>query len=261
MARATTRLSLLFGALLVTLAAASTPVRADSIEAGAFLATTPSPREVNYPWMNRSRWFEMHAEDVALAEAGKADLVFIGDSITEGWETTGAGPWSTHFAARGAVNFGIGGDMTQNLLWRLDNAAASALDPDAVVLLIGVNNLNLSPEGAKETALGIESVVGSLLERFPHADLLLLAVFPTGAGPDHPTRAAVQAINTAIRPLGDLDRVTYLDLGDRFLETDGRLDASIMPDYLHLSELGYERWAASILPWVEARVPLPAGSP
>src|SRR5210317_98281 len=101
----------------------------------ASIATTPNPRMKGYPWMSLSRWFNLHAEDVALAEAGESKLVFWGDSITEGWK--GEKAWNELFEPLGAVNFGIGGDMTQNLLWRLDNGSTGNLDPDRVVLLIG----------------------------------------------------------------------------------------------------------------------------
>jgi len=50
---------------------------------------TPNPRMVNYPWMSLSKWYEMHAEDVAIATEGAAPLVFIGDSITQGWNGSG----------------------------------------------------------------------------------------------------------------------------------------------------------------------------
>lgn len=224
------------------------------------IAVTPAPRLENYAWMSLGRWFEMHAEDVELAYAGDSPLLFIGDSITEGWEHAGQKHWQAEFAPRGAVDFGIGGDMTQNLLWRLDNGAAGDLDPRAVVLLIGINNTGFTGESSAEIAQGVVAVVDALQNRFPGADILLQAVFPHGEQADHPQRARVKDINRGIEHLGEREKVTYIDLGPVFLEADGSLSAEVMPDFLHLSEEGYRRWAEAIRPWVDERVPMPAES-
>jgi beta-glucosidase len=221
------------------------------------LSVSPQPRQLGYPWMPLGRWFAMHADDVALAEAGESKLIFLGDSITEGWETDGLEHWSRHFVPRGAVDFGISGDMTQHLLWRLENGAAGRLDPAAVVMLIGVNNTGFSDEPPSVIARGIRANVDRVEKAFPNADILLLAVFPYGQKADEPSRDVVTGINEAIRPLGERERVTYLDLGPVFLEPDGSLSPDVMPDFLHLSAEGYRRWAEGILPWVDERVPLP----
>ncbi|KAA9134230.1 mucin-desulfating sulfatase [Marinihelvus fidelis] len=204
--------------------------------------------------MSLARWFEMHAEDVALAEQGTSPLVFIGDSITEAWEHAGIEPWQAHFLPRGAVDFGIGGDITGNLLWRLDNGAAGQLDPKAVVLLIGINNNWFTQDPPETIAEGVIAVVDRLESDFPNADILLLGVFPAGESADDPQRARVSTINQGIRPLDERPRVTYMDIGGVFLEDDGSISAEIMPDFLHLSPEGYQRWAHAILPWVEDRV-------
>lgn len=200
----------------------------------------------------------MHAEDVAVAEAGEAPLVFIGDSITEGWEHAGAESWMTYFQPRGAVDFGIGGDITGNLLWRLDNGASGNLDPKAVVLLIGINNNWFTDDPAETIADGVIAVVEKIEATYANADILLLGVFPAGESPDDPQRARVTAINEEIRAAGQRQRVTYLDIGDIFLEADGRISSTVMPDFLHLSPEGYRRWADAILPWVDERTPLTA---
>ena len=220
------------------------------------LAVTPAPRLESYSWMSLGRWYEMHAEDVELAYAGDSPLLFIGDSITEGWQHAGAKYWKAEFEPRGAVDFGIGGDMTQNLLWRLDNGAAGELQPRAIVLLIGVNNTGFTGETPASIASGVIAVVNDLEVRFPDADILLQAVFPYGEKADDPKRAVIREINQGIEHLGQRENVTYIDLGRVFLESDGSLSAEVMPDFLHLSEEGYRRWAEAILPWVDQRVPM-----
>lgn len=221
------------------------------------LATSPDPRLVNYPWMSLSRWYQIHSEDVALAAAGEAPLLFIGDSITEAWEQAGLPYWEQYFTPRGAVNFGIGGDMTQNLLWRLQHGTAGALNPDAIVLLIGVNNLGFSQESPEKIAHGIIAVVDALELYFSDASILLMAVFPAGETASAPIRGKIRQINQAIAPLDKRKRVTFIDIGETFLETDGSISTQIMPDYLHLTEEGYRRWADAILPWIRLQLDMP----
>jgi hypothetical protein len=56
-------------------------------------------------------------------------VIFIGDSITQGWEGSGKEVWSTYYAKRNAVNLGISGDRTQHVLWRLDHGNIDGLQP------------------------------------------------------------------------------------------------------------------------------------
>lgn len=223
-----------------------------AVTLSASISTTPNPRLLSYPWMSLSRWFTMHAEDVALAEAGESKLVFWGDSITEGWNGNGQAFWNEHFAPMGAVNFGIGGDMTQNLLWRLNNGAAGTLDPDRIVLLIGTNNYGFTDESPAHVAAGVSWVVFKLREVHPKAEILLMAVFPRDEEPDHPNRIKIIELNQLIQPLGDIDGITYLDIGKKFLLADGTLSSELMPDFLHLSDKGYQIWCKAILKWIKA---------
>ncbi|NDH07240.1 hypothetical protein EBX93_15200, partial [bacterium] len=84
-----------------------------------------APRNKEYRWMSISSWKERHEKFLARAKQGNADILFLGDSITEGWGTNAA--WKKHFADRKAVNFGIGGDTTQNVLWRIQNGELEGL--------------------------------------------------------------------------------------------------------------------------------------
>ncbi|MEK6701692.1 MAG: GDSL-type esterase/lipase family protein, partial [Planctomycetota bacterium] len=75
-----------------------------------------------------------------ISKEGKAQLVFLGDSITEGWEGGGKETWAKHYASRQAANFGVSGDRTEHVLWRLDNANFDGLKPKLIVIMIGTNN-------------------------------------------------------------------------------------------------------------------------
>lgn len=208
--------------------------------------------------MSLADWYRLHADDVQAAEKGEAQLLFVGDSITEGWGGAGSESWAEHFAPRGAANFGIGGDMTQNVLWRLDHGGQGNLNPTAIVLLIGINNFGfLGPVEPSEVASGVLANIDSLLERFPEADLLWMDIFPSRELPDDPLRGRVSEANRLVREsIASNPRITALDLTNAFLADDGTLPKELMPDFLHPNASGYQIWADAILPWIEERFPL-----
>jgi lysophospholipase L1-like esterase len=207
----------------------------------------PEPRVQQFPWMALSKWYRMHSEDVAVAEAGEAQVVFLGDSITEGWDPT---VWQKRIAPLKAANFGIGGDMTQNLLWRMENGAVEKLDPQVVVIMIGVNNFlryNASPQ---EVFTGVKAVVEKSLHDYPNAQIVLNGIFPYEQSGKHPNREKVKQANALIKNLGDYPRVEFHDFGPSLLEENGDLSREIMPDFLHPNAKGYAIWADALLPVV-----------
>ena len=200
---------------------------------------------------------DRHKDFVDLAKKGGIDVLFLGDSITDYWRSAdklkgGKAVWDAQFAPLHAANFGIGGDRTQHVLWRIENGELDSLRPKAVVLLIGTNNTGYErdrptiPRNATaETIAGITAVVHRLKEKLPDARILLLAIFPRGQKND-PIRNQVKEVNAGIAQLSDGRNVRFLDIGARFLEPDGSLSAEVMPDLLHPSEKGYSIWAAAI---------------
>jgi len=208
-------------------------------------ATTPTPQDAD--WLPQADWLKRHAAFLAQRDAAPVDLLFVGDSITEGWLTDGRATWDREYVPLRPLNLGIGGDQTQHVLWRLDHGEVDGLAPKLVVLLIGTNNLGggHSPE---EAAAGVAAVVASLRRRLPASPVLLLGVFPRDRQPDDPLRQAVWALNERIARLGDGKDVHYLDIGSAFLRRDGVLPARVMPDYLHLSPSAYQTWADAMRP-------------
>lgn len=196
--------------------------------------------------MSLSKWYEMHAEDVAIAEKGEADLVFLGDSITSGWSRTGADLWKQQFVSLGAVNFGIGGDMTQNVLWRLLHGSIGKLKPKEFVLLIGTNNFGFTNESPESVARGVEQIVELLRSRFPKSGIILMAVFPRDQLPNTKNRRKIEHLNTLIKALTDGKIVSFLNINEALLLEDGKIPQSLMPDFLHLSEAGYAIWAQAL---------------
>lgn len=212
------------------------------------LSTQPVPRTKQFEWMSLSSWYERHSADVAEAELGQARVVFLGDSITQGWDHE---LWQTHFAPLGAVNFGIGGDLTQNMLWRLEHGNVEKLNPEVVVLLAGVNNYLHNRATPEDTFLGVKLLVDKSLEYYPEAHLILHGIFPFGAEPNTTERQWVAATNTLIKQLGKYDRVDYYDFGDHFLDENGNISPTVMGDYLHPGRAGYEIWLEQLLPMVK----------
>lgn len=224
-------------------------------EADKPLAATPSPRLLTHSWMSLAKWYRLHADDVDVAEAGEGKVLFIGDSIFEGWSSKGAQSWSEYFEPMGAINFGIGGDMTQNVLWRLEHGAVGNLSPEKVVLLIGINNFGHTDENPDQVAVGMHLLVHKLREVFPSSGLLILAVFPSGEFPDNPNREKIRLLNKKTKPLGDMEGVTYLDIGDVFLLEDGRIPVELMSDFLHPTKAGYEIMSQAVLKWIHEMTP------
>ena len=211
-------------------------------------ATVAAERQVEYPWMSVERWHQMFSDQAARAAQGNVDVMFVGDSLTEMWPKT---LWDKNFGTLKAANFGIGGDHTGNILWRVQDPAIAALKPKLVVLMIGVNNINLCNEGPDEVFAGIEAVVAKLRQQYPQARILLNAVLPEGA-PDSKERRSIIALNQKVRTLEDGKRIVFHDYGRVFMGEGGVLSRELQPDLLHFSEKGYQLLAQAIRPDIEA---------
>ncbi len=174
---------------------------------------------------------------------GNVDLIFIGDSITSGWECRGPKVWDKFYGKRNAANLGIGGDRTQHVIWRLNNGNVKGISPKAAVVMIGTNNSrDNTPE---QIADGVTVIINQLRSKLPETKVLLLAIFPRGANDDERRRVNHRA-NAIFSKLADGDHIHYLDIGQKFMSNDGELTRGMMPDLLHLTEQGYTIWAESI---------------
>jgi lysophospholipase L1-like esterase len=199
------------------------------------------------------KWMARHEGFVERAKQGDIDVLFLGDSITDNWRRADKGlpVWEREYGQLKAVNFGISGDRTQHVLWRLRHGEAEGYQPKVVVLMIGTNNTGFDRDKVTarntpaETIEGVTAVVGELRTRFPAAKILLQAIFPRGE-PGELNRVQIAEINPAIAKLHDGTHVHFIDFGAKFLDADGRLPADIMADKLHPDLKGYEIWAEAI---------------
>jgi lysophospholipase L1-like esterase len=185
--------------------------------------------------------------------AGPHDMIWEGDSITDGWQGTGGKPiWNAHFGKIKIADFGISGDQVQHLLWRVQHGQLDGQDPKLVMIMIGTNNSGQNPA---DVAAGIKLLLGEYETRCPHAQILLLGIFPRSANAKDPQRLWGNQVNAIISGYVSDPRVTYLDFGDKFLQPDGTLPHDVMPDLLHPNAKGYEIWANAITPVVEKYFP------
>jgi lysophospholipase L1-like esterase len=190
------------------------------------------------------KFLKLHEEYVDRAKKGNVDVLFLGDSITNGWRSQ-KDIWEKHFGRYNPANFGIGGDRTQHVLWRIENGELEGIKPKVAVLMIGTNNV--AHDKPDRIAAGVTKIVETIKSKLPSTKVLLLAVFPRGQETAHEARAKIKQINEAIARLDDGGKtVRYLDIGDKFLQPDGTISKDIMPDYLHLSKQGYEIWANAL---------------
>jgi lysophospholipase L1-like esterase len=246
--------SLALSLLLITAAAhAQAPAAPPAKPAAPAVVLPPQPPDVPAEKYGKDGkinpgFIASHEKFVSIAKEGKAQLVFLGDSITAGWAGSGKEVWAKAFGEYTPANFGIGGDRTQHVLWRIQNGELDGgIKPKAVVLMIGTNNSGSDP--AEGIAKGVTAIVKTIREKQPQAKILLLAVFPRGekASPN-PGRDKLKQVNEIIAKLDDGKNVFFLDIGGKFLQPDGSLTKEIMPDFLHLSPAGYQIWADAISP-------------
>jgi lysophospholipase L1-like esterase len=212
-------------------------------------AIKPVPRDKN--------WEKRHDTFVGIAKRGNVDLLFLGDSITDAWGGEGHGMGGGHkiftskFVPMKAANFGIGGDRTQHVLWRLQNGELDGIKPKVVQLMIGTNNSNGADNTAEEIAEGVKLIIEEIKKKSPSTKVLLLAVFPRNTGKDDAVKKIqkdkIDKVNSIISKLDDGGKsVKFLDIGSKFKDASGALPKEIMPDQLHLSEKGYEIWANAV---------------
>ncbi len=209
------------------------------------------PMTQNRDWRNYD-WPARHAAVCALVRERQPALVFIGDSITHffGGEprariVNGGEVWQKFYAPRNTVNLGFGWDRTENVLWRLRHGELDHATPKVAVVLIGTNNLDVNtPE---EIVEGIRALCNELHRCLPQTKILLLGILPRSPHPDA-HRAKLADVNTGIAKLEGHANVTYLDIGQQFVNPDGSIPAELMADYLHPTARGYAVLAKAIEP-------------
>jgi lysophospholipase L1-like esterase len=209
-------------------------------------APTPTPTDPNDPLSSVPHLPERHQEFLDRIKQGPVDLLFLGDSITDYWRGKAPDLFNDNYGQYRPANFGVAGDKTQNVIWRITHGELDGINPKVVVLMIGTNNLASAADD--KIAAGIKKIVSIIRERLPSSKVLLLGILPRGPA-DDPRRGRIKNINRMIEDLDDGGQhVRFLDMGTKFLQPDGSISTSVMADYLHPTRKGYEIWADAMRP-------------
>jgi lysophospholipase L1-like esterase len=225
---------------LATATAAHAQDKPAASEAAPEAASTPAPKKDNGTFLKR------HESFVNRAKEGNVDVLFLGDSITAGWAGAGKDVWASRFDKFHPANFGIGGDRTQHVLWRITHGELEGISPKVVVLMLGTNNIKV--DSADAIARADEKIVRTIREKLPHTRILLLGIFPRAHktdAPDMQIPAKVKAVNAELAKLDDGQHVRYLDLANQ-LAPGGTEVPDYYTDGVHLTAKGYEVWADAI---------------
>jgi len=168
-------------------------------------------------------------------------------TLTVTVHSPGAAVWRGHWEQRDFANYGVAGDRTQHVLWRLDHGELLRARTEVIVLAIGTNNLG--HDAPDEIAAGVAAILDRLHRLVPGADILLMGIFPRGEEPDGDSRVQVNETNERLARLDRLPTVTWVDLTASFVDEGGHLRRELYaPDLLHLSPAGYEAWAGALDP-------------
>ncbi|XP_018946080.2 platelet-activating factor acetylhydrolase IB subunit beta [Cyprinus carpio] len=178
------------------------------------------------------RWMSQHNRFVQECKDAEPDVLFVGDSMVQLMQQYEV--WRELFSPLHALNFGVGGDTTCNVLWRLQNGELDNIRPRVVVLWVGTNN---HEHTADQVAGGILAIVQLLLSRLPKCKIIVLGLLPRGEFPN-PLREKNAAVNNLLRTsLPQLGPVQLIDVGGGFVHSDGTISSRDMFDFLYMSLL------------------------
>jgi lysophospholipase L1-like esterase len=238
-----------------TPAPAFPPLSAEAAAANVALLASEDPTAA-IPKRDTGAFLRRHEGFVKRAKEGPVGLLFLGDSITDGWNRQ-PHIWEHYYGKYAPANFGIGGDRTQHVIWRIENGELEGIHPRVTVLMLGTNNSG--DNTADQIFAANKKIIETVRRKIPQSKVLVLAIFPRGprqtaAGTPEPWEQRMAVINEVNRRLATLDdgrNVRFLNLNARFLADDGRIPSIIMPDQLHPNGAGYQLWAEAMQPLLE----------
>lgn len=238
--------------LLALLSFAPASFADEKLDAAIKVATTPTEKLKEGAKDGKSGWWATrHEQKLALAKQGGWELAFIGDSITHGWENAGKATWDKFYGSRKAINIGYSADRTEHVIWRLLNGEFDGYKPKGAIIMIGTNNTGHRNDPPEAIAAGIKTIIETIHAKSPATKVLLLGIFPRAANKTDKPRVNNDAANALLAKLADGDKVTFLNINDKFLTADGVLTKEVMPDLLHPQAKGYGIWAEAIEPAVK----------
>ncbi|MCA8986816.1 MAG: DUF1080 domain-containing protein, partial [Planctomycetaceae bacterium] len=188
------------------------------------------------------RWTEARTQWASEVQQDQGAVVFLGDSITQGWGKT----FRDQFPGMKVANRGIGGDTTRGMLIRLQEDVL-ALNPSAIVFLGGTNDIgvNIAPDAIGRN---FEKIVQAIKAHNLQVPIVLCRMFPSSETKGRP-RKTIEAVNALYDAAVKGDpQITVVDTWTLFADAAGDARADLFPDLLHLNESGYARWGAALRP-------------
>ena len=187
-----------------------------------------------------SGWAGLHQKLLARTARSGVNIMFLGDSLTMLWEKEGKAVWDTRFAPLKAANYGIGGDSTRQVIWRLENGELDNLAPKLVVLMIGTNNIYNDHNSGTDPEIveGVAKIIGLIRTKAPSAKILLLGVLPR-QNAFFTNRTT--GLNKALSAWAAQNKIPFLDPSAGFLNAEGIINPALYkPDQVHLTAEGYQ---------------------
>ncbi|HEY0010146.1 MAG TPA: GDSL-type esterase/lipase family protein [Tepidisphaeraceae bacterium] len=236
-----------------TISKLALPTTLNAVERGV-IAQSPAPAGAK-PWDPapgqkkglESNWLRQAAEQKRAADASKSWIGFFGDSHMERYLYHGRKSWNAYFSK--ALNLGISGDSSRQLLYRIKNGLFDVFQPEKLVLMFGTNNFNnpLTSGTDAEVAAGVKAVIDELRQRLPDTKLILFSVLPRN---EPGIAERVKTLNQFTPSLADGRNVFFLDVYKRFEGRDIQRTL-YMPDRAHISDLGYRVLTASLMTFLK----------
>jgi len=194
-----------------------------------------------YDWF-RKLWTDKRTAWSKRVQQDQNAVVFLGDSITQGWGDQMGGS----FPGMKVANRGISGDTSRGVLIRLQEDVLS-LNPSAIVLLIGTNDLE---EGAdpETIAANLKLILARLKEHNPKMPVVLCQVFPSSATQKRPADKIKKVNELYLAAVKGDPQVIYVETWLLFADAQGNAVKDEFPDLLHPNKIGYSKWAAALRP-------------
>jgi len=192
--------------------------------------TATSPPDVQ----GDDRWMSMHRRFLQEARDAEPEILWIGDSLIQNLSHSKI--WEDSFCGMHSLNFGIGGDRTEHVLWRLENGELENLSPKIIVVLVGTNNHGDTPS---EIAEGLKAICTVLRDQQPQAFVVLLSLLPRGHMPN-PLRERNKEVNVMLEEyVKGNSKLQMVNIDTGFIQADSSISHHDMYDYLHLTQKGY----------------------
>ena len=168
---------------------------------------------------------------------GTGDVVFLGDSLTS------QGRWGELFPGVPVRNRGISGDVTADVLARLEEITTAS--PSQIFLMIGTNDLGLGL--SEEVLLGnVSAILEEIRRASPETELYLQTLLPRSEA----YVEQIRSVNTSLAEMAARAGVTLVDVGGAMRSPTGTLRPELTDDELHLSGPGYAIWGETLADWV-----------